>query len=56
MAAWHGEEALLAALRAVDGAYPDQLRAVLQGGEESEMLAALEAMNLQKPDDPPPLD
>ncbi|KAL6783825.1 hypothetical protein ACKKBG_A03665 [Auxenochlorella protothecoides x Auxenochlorella symbiontica] len=56
VAAWHGEEALLAALRAVDGAYPDQLRAVLQGGEESEMLAALEAMNLQKPDDPPPLD
>lgn len=48
IAGWHGEAALLDVLRALDPSFPDQLRAVLQGGEEKDMLAALEAMHLQR--------
>lgn len=52
VAGLHGEAALLAALEALDPSFPDQLRAVMQGGEEKDMLAALEAMHLQRaPDD-----
>lgn len=43
---WQGEEPLMAALADVDPVYRKQLEAVLQGGEEAEMLAAMQAMHL----------
>lgn len=49
--AWLGERAVLTALESLDPSLPDQLAAVARGGEEREMLAALEAMSLQRPEE-----
>ncbi|KDD74200.1 hypothetical protein H632_c1495p1, partial [Helicosporidium sp. ATCC 50920] len=44
---WLGEAALHDSLEAIDPVYCQQLQAVMGGGEESDMLAALEAMHVQ---------